>query len=102
MTDTERFPKVETLPPALVEIIQFLKADDWWCVMNDDETQFEVKRFPDEEWEDIATKEVVNPVLAIICKHRGHDMESDQCGRVEHDYCIVCGQRRDQMDKRLS
>lgn len=37
-------------------------------------------------------------MLAIICKHRGHDMEIDQCGREEHDYCVICGARRDALD----
>lgn len=43
MKDAERFPKVEILPPALVEIVQFLEDDNWWCVANSDETQFKTK-----------------------------------------------------------
>lgn len=28
---------------------------------------------------------------AIICRHRGHTMVPDQCGKPEHDYCVRCG-----------
>lgn len=34
---------------------------------------------------------------ALICGHRGHEMVQDQCRRPEHDYCVVCRVRREDL-----
>ena len=50
--------------------------------------------FPDEEPQ---TKqcEFEDKFTEIVCRHRGHDLVPDQCMKVEHDFCINCGKRRD-------
>lgn len=39
---------------------------------------------------DWAEKYVCKPILKMICRHIGHDIESDQCGKPEHDFCVIC------------
>ena len=34
----------------------------------------------------------------LFCKWTDHQLVSDQCGKPAHDYCIVCGERREVID----
>lgn len=37
---------------------------------------------------------VEEPVRALICELKGHQVTDDQCGIPEHRYCLVCGVRQ--------
>lgn len=34
----------------------------------------------------------------ILCRYKGHKLIPDQCGMVTHDYCCVCGSRREEIN----
>lgn len=33
---------------------------------------------------------IIQPIKGLICKHIGHNVISDHCGRPEHDFCVTC------------
>ena len=44
----------------------------------------------DEEVDDFTVDLIVDPAIALICKHLGHVPVQDHCGRPEHDLCSRC------------
>ena len=37
---------------------------------------------------------VEDPVRALICELKGHQVIDDQCNKPEHRYCLICGSRQ--------
>ena len=48
------------------------------------------KDFPGDESPQGKACEFEDRFLELICEHNGHDIVPDQCGKPEHDYCVVC------------
>lgn len=48
---------------------------------------------PDEHLDDEGLQDTLDNYRALICLAYGHWPTVDQCGLVEHDYCLVCGIR---------
>ena len=38
-------------------------------------------------------------LAALLCQHYGHNLIPDHCGKPEHDYCVRCSRRREELDQ---
>lgn len=93
-SDPERFPERPPLPVALREILHLLEAEDGdgWCWNAAGE---QLPMPADDDGYDMVHENLEMPIRRIICKHEGHRMVQDQCGRREHDLCLICLEQRE-------
>ena len=40
-----------------------------------------------------------NKFAEVFCNSRGHELVPDQCGKPEHDFCVMCNQTRESLEK---
>jgi len=59
------------------------RVEDGWCDL------CEKHNWPDWAWE--LSDYVVQPLIKITCKIKGHEPVQDHCGIPAHDHCLWCG-----------